>query len=128
MKDKIIIIGASHQDVLQMQLARRLEKAAAKLSTSTLIITPEKIKKAARESTMSLDDILTLIENFQPPTSPKEDLEKLLLSAKHIEFGRMDMDDVRLSLIDTDNRPWYEKAANPGGKKRKQRYNNKQRW
>ena len=124
-KDDVIIIGAG---ISHHEIEIRLLRIADKMSTPLHIVTVDDIHTLSSTVNQPLEDILCLLEqcSLPKPRSIADDLENLSKIA--IKMKLNDQEQMQRPVIDHDDRPWYEKAANPGGKKRKQSYHNKQRW
>lgn len=120
----LIMVGAGIS--FHHEVADRLQRIADKMSTPLHIVTTEDIKNLSITVNQPLEDILNLIENLHLPktSSLGDDLNKLALEADYA----LQIDSLHHPIIDNDDRPWYEKASNKGGKKRKQNYNNRQPW
>jgi len=117
--DQVIIVdaGAFHNE-----LAGRLQ-SIADIDNKALIITPEMLDELHQVSCSGLNDLASAI-NALSMLSPEKvitDFSKVVEAAKGITFKNHKMSD-------TDDRKWYDVAANKGGKKRKQNYNNRQPW
>jgi hypothetical protein len=119
-RDQVIIIGAGqiHSDLLD-----RLQNAADQLNSHFGKVTVMDIEKLAATTSRPVEDILVLIENLPRPASKIEGLLKMTDNNKLADA----IPSIKV-LDHDDNRPWYEKAANLGGKKRKQNYHNRQPW
>ena len=117
-EDQVIIIGGGHTD-------SRLELACQTLSTDVMIITSERLTDICEKAGRPIDDILAMIEAMRAPVRTLADeFEKAALA-----FNDAAKDFSSPIIINHhDNRPWYDVAANKGGKKRKQNYNNRQPW
>jgi len=115
---KVIIIGGGHTN-------SRLELACQKLSTDAVIITPDKLTDICEKAGRPLDDILAMIEAMRAPVrNLAHEFEKAALA-----FNKAAQEFSSSIIINHhDDRPWYDKAAKQGGKKRKQNYNNRQPW
>jgi hypothetical protein len=119
-RDQVIIIGAGqiHSDLLD-----RLQNAADQLNSHFGKVTVMDIEKLAATTIRPVEDILVLIENLPRPASKMEELLRMTNGIKLTDA----LPGITI-ISDDDDRPWYEKAANPGGKKRKQNYKNRQPW
>jgi len=109
------------------EIADRLQRIADKMSTPLHIVTVDDIHTLSSNVNQPLEDILSLLEqcSLPKPRSITDDLENLSKLASKMDFNKQYL---QSPVIEQDDRPWYEKAANKGGKKRKQNYNNKQPW
>ena len=118
-KDHVIFIGAGHTQ-------SRLELACQKISTDVVIITPDRLTDICEKAGRPIDDILALIEAMRVPARTLgDDLRKMALAANTAAIEVTSLSGV---LIDDDNRPFYQKIKDKGGKKRKQNYSNRQPW
>lgn len=122
--DDVIIVGCGI-------LVAGIDLAAERLSSNYKVFTPDNLKELADTVNVPLDDVLNLVDRFslQPHRSVRDDFEKLCIAANN-EYLASDELGIGLkssSLLNRDNRPFYQRAADKGGNKRKQWFQNKGR-
>jgi len=122
--DDVIVIGAGS---FHNEIADRLQLMADKMSTALHIVTTDDIQKLSAGVNQPIDSILDLIElcSRPAPRSIADDIENL---AKIAASLNVNSGEDKITYFDKDDRKWYDVAANKGGKKRKQNYNNRQPW
>lgn len=113
-KSHLVIIGYGG---FNLGITERLLAAAEILSTPLMIVTPEKIESCSKNTATPLEDILMLIEGL-----PNEVHSSYLEDKLVITGGIPERIDNIKSFIDQDDRPFYQKMKDKGGKKRKQRW------
>ena len=118
--DRVIVMGAGS---FHHALAERLQRIAY-IDTKVAMITPEMLTDICERAGRSLDEMMVAIESIRTPVKIlAKEFEKAALSFKDLKGGLEST-----VVINNDNRPWYDVAANKGGKKRKQNYYNRQPW
>jgi hypothetical protein len=118
-RDVLIVGAGSISDVTILSL----EMAAKKIRDEVFIITPDTIEKFTAHVNLPLEDLLTLLESTKVKVLNRTDFEDICLKAsEHFkDFTK------EVSLISRqDNRPFYQRLHDKGGKKRKQNFKNKQ--
>lgn len=130
-QDGVIIIvpshHMSHHDIAIANLTERAETIAARLSSNFNVVTSDKLKDLAETVNVPLSDLLDLINRFtiDPPISIRNEFEELCLNADYLALEKESKQKVS---IDEDDRPFYQRAADKGGRKRKYGFHNKKRW